>query len=168
MIDFQLDDASIARLNALASANLRWHEKMYMPVANELANIAKEYMKPLMHVRPQYTGQLEASLTSQIAYTGDGWEVTFQGLDYGNWVDVGQDYTILYASQYGYQAFPVDKRFGAPTFAQWIHAIGKSPTSPYDTPLRFSQKTADYLVQGEAMKVLEKHMEDFLNTVVIP
>lgn len=166
MINLTFDSASLARIDALSRSAIAWHDTMGITLANDLAKVAEAYMKPLMHVRPYNTGKLEDSLTHTIDITGNDWTVNFQGLDYGNWVDVGQDYEVITAAQYGYKYFPVDRRFGSPFPARQIHAIGKSPTSPYDTPLKFSQKTADYLSE-EAVSIAEQHLVQFLETVVI-
>lgn len=166
-LELKWDDSALTTLNGLMYAHTRWENTMHKPLAQDLAKVAEDYMRPLMHVRPFFTGALEDSLKSTVTIKGDGWEVGFEGLDYGNWVDVGQDYDVLYASQYGYKFFPVDRRFGAPFPAGAIHAIGKSPTSPYDVPLKFSEKTLDYLANGKAVEIGEKYLSEFLDTVVI-
>lgn len=168
MIEFQFDDKSWEVLNQLATSLNTWDELMHTQTGNEIADIAKEYMKPLMSVRPVTSGSAESNLRHEISETTEGFDINFFSNFYINFVDEGSPFTRLFAYTYGLWGFPIKTGDGGKIFRASISGVGQG-NSPYafQLPTHFSERTADYLAQDKAAEIVLKNMNQWISGAVI-
>jgi hypothetical protein len=166
MFNVRLDQRSWNQINRFFEGSELWEMHMHDRLSEDLAKSAKEHMKPMLHVRPVHTGKLEQSITEQIHFNNEGFDIEFYGLLYGLWVDTGNfpPSTTIDASSYGYKAFPVDARLGASNPQRVIHGMGSQNTN---APTHYSEKTAKWLAEDEATKIGMEHLEMWLGSVVL-
>lgn len=168
MINLTFDDNTWATLNRISSSMGSWNELMYTQTGNEIAEIAKEYMKPLMSVRPTKTGSAESNLRHEVTSTGDGFDINFFSNFYINYVDEGSPFTRLFASTYGLWGFPIKTGEGTKIFRASISGVGQG-NSPYafQLPTHFSERTAEHLAQTEAANIALKNMNQWISGVMM-
>lgn len=168
MFKVNLDEHTVAQISAFLEFSESWDHSLEA-MAQELGDAAIEYMKPLMHVRPNITNAAEDALRKEVMSTGNGFTIDFYSLWYVNYVDEGSPFEELYAYSFGLKGFPIDGRMGAAVlYSGKISGIGQG-TSPYASqlPTHFSKRTEDYLAEDKANEIMFKNMVDFLDSVVI-
>ena len=114
-----------------------------------LGQEAIQHIKPMTHVSAYYRGNeaLSNSLSADNKVTNDGFEVTFQGLWYGNYMDIGNFPADVGITRTNGKAFPVGLRSsqGDMSMVTWVNTIhGMGHTTP-EAPTHFSEKTAEWL-----------------------
>lgn len=168
MINLQFDEQSLQVLNQISASMGTWNNLMYTQTGNEIAELAKQYMKPLMSVRSSKTGSAEQNLRHEVTITGDGFDVSFFSNFYINFVDEGSPFTRLFASTYGLWGFPIKTGEGGKIFRASISGVGQG-NSPYafQLPTHFSERTADYLAQEQGANIALKYMNQWIEGVVM-
>lgn len=166
MIQVQFDNQSLETLNRIASSLGTWDNLMHDLTSFQIAEASKEYMKPLMSVRPVKTGSAENNLRTQITSSGSGFTIDFYSNFYANFVDEGSPFTRLFASSYGLWAFPIKTGEGGKIFRSSISGVGQG-NSPYAgmLPTHFSQKTADHM-ETEAVNIAFENMMAWIERAV--
>lgn len=167
MIRLNLDQQSEETLNRISASMGMWDELMHQQTANEIADAAKEYMKPLMSVRPVTTGSAEKNLRHEVTEHGNGFEINFFSNFYINYVDEGSPFTRLYAYTYGLRGFPIKTGEGGKVFRASISGVGMG-NSPYAgmLPTHFSQRTSDYLSEDKATTIAFNNMMQWMSGAV--
>lgn len=166
MIQVQFDNQSYEIINRIASSMGTYDNLMHDLTSSQIAEASKEYMKPLMSVRPWKTNSAENNLRSQVTSSGDGFTIDFYSNFYINFVDEGSPFTRLFASSYGLWAFPIKTGEGGKIFRSSISGVGQG-NSQYAgaLPTHFSQKTADHL-ETEAVNIAFENMMAWIERVV--
>jgi hypothetical protein len=166
MIQLGLDQQSWEVLNRMAAAAGTWDEFMHKQTANDIAEAVKEYMKPLMSVRPVTTGSAEKNLRHEVNDTGNGFDINFFSNFYINFVDEGSPFTRIFAYTYGLWGFPIKTGDGGKIFRASISGVGQG-NSPYADmlPTHFSQKASDFL-QEKAADIAFQNLTQWISRAV--
>ena len=107
------------------------------------------------------TGALESSLNFQVDNKDGGFTVNFFGLDYGNYVDIGNGPIGSYIYPKG-RALAVYKRLGDPIFFGAVRTMGSK--GGWEAT-NFSEKTASWLAE-HIHDLADSHIEDLLMKMV--
>lgn len=169
MITIGWTDQALAQATRFQDFKGDWDMALYK-TSKDLADYAQQYFTPFLHsVRssPSGNGDTARSVKSNITHTETGFEINYTGLISAYYMDVGNfdpGYVMTAASK-GLKAFPVDRRFGTPTFSGAIHGMGyRTP----GVPSHWSEETVKHMgTEGVAIEMAMKHMVEFLNEVVI-
>lgn len=141
-------------------------------LAKELGDDAREHIKPFTQAVAVWngsthgTGALSQSIQDSIAMQGNGFEITFDGLFYGNYMDVGNfpaNSTIMRSS---HKPFPVGGRTAtSPEDIIWSWQIHGMGYRTHSVPTHFSEKTALWLAVN-MNNFADQHIETFLRGLV--
>jgi len=138
-------------------------------LAKDLADLAVGHIKPMTIAQAEWngsisgTGALSNSIASNVSRDGTGFEITFDGLFYGKYMDVGNFPADSTISRAAHKPFPVGQRSGGDvTFSWTIHGMGyRTP----GVPTHFSDKTAEWLY-SHMEDISDLHVETFLRELV--
>lgn len=166
-----LDENGMKILERFMSAEPYW--KTFMAdLAIELAENAREHIKPFTQAIAQWngsthgTGALSQSIQDTVTLNGDGFEITFDGLFYGNYMDVGNFPAGSTIRRANGKPFTVGARTSSsPEDITWsweIHGMGyRTP----GVPTHFSEKTALWLAVN-MHDFTDEHVNTFLRELV--
>jgi hypothetical protein len=166
MINLTWTEQAWNQANHFSEFESSWETFMH-ETAKDMAEYAKEYIKPMLNVRtsPRGNGDTARSIDYSISTTGDGLEINYTGLLSAWWMDVGNFPAGEIMRADGIKAFPVDKRFGTPMYKKEIHGMGHFTPG---VPTHWSEETVKHMDDdGVALEFAVKHLERFLSEVVI-
>jgi hypothetical protein len=172
-LNISLDSRSTKQLNYILNFSGSWDQALHKDLSEDLAKEAMEYFKPLLHVRPNYSGDLEKSIKYKTKVRNNrntGFDIEYTGLFYGNYMDEGNadgfPGGVLHASSYGMKGFPVfDQRRGKlVAYSPTIHPMGHYT---HDAVTHWAERTVDWLAGKSAADLAAKHMSDFLDWLVV-
>ncbi len=139
-------------------------------LSNRLGQEAVEHIKPMTHVSAYYQGN--EALANSLAYSTSvgsrSFRVTFGGLWYGNYMDIGNFPANVGIRRSSGRAFPVGLRsaggdYSQVTWSSTIHGMGH--TTP-DAPTHFSAKTAQWLADN-LNTFCDTYLEQYLQELVM-
>jgi len=162
------DVSGVGLLARFMSVDNYW--KPFMDaLAKDLADLAVGHIKPMTVAQAEWngcingTGALSESVKSSISMAGNGFEITFDSLYYGKYMDVGNFPADSTITRSAHKPFPVGARSGGEvTFSWTIHGMGHRTPG---VPTHFSENTAEWL-GTHIESIADLHVETFLRELV--
>lgn len=166
MFTAEFDEKSWRQITHLLEFSGTWDHHMHDELADDLAVSAMEHFKTMLHVRPEHSGDLERSIKYDIAHGGNDFEISYEGLFYGLFMDTGNFPASTQIFRDNGKGFPISHARGQAPFmySKSIHGMGSIHP---DAPTHYSEKTVKWLADDEATKLASLQLQEFLQWVVI-
>lgn len=171
-IDFQVDLSDEAKriVNKMLLSKVFFRDFMNQ-LSYRLGKEAVEYMRPMTEGKSAFyrgNGALAKSLKFDSNVTSDGFVVTFDGLWYGNLMDVGNwspntAYYRINRKPWTVGARTANGDQSQITYVKAIHGMGH--TTP-EVPTHFSEKTAKWLAEN-MHDFADSYLTEFLRELVV-
>lgn len=167
MLTFEWDANAQRIIDNFFNVEAYWKEFL-KDFSYELGEQSVKYMKPMTVGKSKfYTGgqNLANSLQFHSDLIASGFDVTFEGLFYGNYMDVGNFPPEAQIARASKKPFPVGASrspAGEITFTRHIHGMGHYTPG---VPTHFSEKTAFWLEQ-EMGSLADPFINDFFKKLV--
>lgn len=170
------DAASLQAIRSMQDRLDDHIEELMNRLCDAFGDAGVEYIKPEVKASgrwPGATGETQRGIDYEVSQRGSTWTINYLGTNMSktgrrshniaHMIDVGNfpASQAMFASTYGYKAFPIAGRAGAvDTYLSVIHGMGH--TSP-EYPKRFSEKGV-YNLHGRADQIAQVHLDWFVRT----